>query len=111
MIFPLQSCSAPDTHLHELVIRLVFDFLDIVQRSAIIQTIQIHDLVLGVLVNQQGHNMRRSGSQSKDGPLHKASSSRDEDVFWNVSALRFHGILRKIDYFVCQFDSSSHFDG
>lgn len=66
MIFPFGSSVTQDTHLYKLVIRLVFDFLEIVQCRAIIQAIQIHDLVLGVLVNQQGHHMRRSGSEYYD---------------------------------------------
>ena len=63
MIFPFESSVTQDIYLHELVIRLVFDFLEIVQCRAIIQAVQIHNLVLGVLVNQQGHHMRCSYSE------------------------------------------------
>lgn len=63
MIFPFGSSVTQDIYLHELVIRLVFDFLEIVQCRAIIQAVQIHNLVLGVFVNQQGHHMRCSYSE------------------------------------------------
>ena len=36
--------------------------------------------------------------------LHKACSSRNEDVLRDVSTLRFHGVLYKIDFFLFQFD-------
>ena len=63
MIFPFESSVTQDIYLHELVIRLVFDYLEIVQCRAIIQAVQIHNLVLGVLVNQQGYHMRCSYSE------------------------------------------------
>ena len=66
MIFPFGSSVTQDIHLYKLVVRLVFDFLEIVQCRAIIQAIQIHNLVLGVLVHQQGHHMRRSFCECSD---------------------------------------------
>lgn len=54
------------TYLNKLVVWLVLDLLDIVERSAIIQAIHIHNLVLRILLHKSNHKM---GSTMRSFPL------------------------------------------
>ena len=59
-MFPYRSQISTNDYLHKLVVRQVLHLLQVVERSTIIQTIHIHDLVLWVLLRKQNHNMGRT---------------------------------------------------
>lgn len=45
------------SHFNKTVVRQILHFIQVLQRCAIIQAIHVHNLVVGVLLCQQNHNM------------------------------------------------------
>ena len=79
------SVEIADIHLHEAIVRLVFDVLEIGQIAGIRKFIEIDDPILRILVHKQPHDVRPD----------KTGSAGDDDGTFHK---RFSGILTKIQY-------------
>lgn len=54
---PLFLTLLYQSHFNKTVVRQILHFIQVLQRCAIIQAIHVHNLVVGVLLCQQNHNM------------------------------------------------------
>ena len=67
----IESLEVADVHLDELVVRLVLDILQVCQVTGIGKFVEVDDVILGVLVYKESHNVAAN----------KAGTTGDDDIF------------------------------
>ena len=70
----VESVKVADIHLHELVVRLVFDVLEVGKVTGVSQLVKIDNLVVRVLVHEQAHHVasdKACATGDNDGSFHK----------------------------------------
>ena len=64
----VESVEVANVHLHELIVGLILDVLQVCEVSGIGQLVEIDDVILGIFVDEKPYNMTadESGSASYD---------------------------------------------
>ena len=71
----VERVKVADIHLHELVVRLVLDILEVREVARIGQLVQVDNLVFRILVHEQAHHMAsdKASAAGNDDILHRNS--------------------------------------
>lgn len=83
-MLPCSSHWETNTYLNELIVGIGLDLLQILQRGAVIETIHVDDIVLGVLLDEVNDHVGGTRCEDRVERRHKTSSSSDEDVVGSV---------------------------
>ena len=70
----VESVKVANVHLHELVVRLVFDVLEVCKVASVGQLVKIDNLVVRVLVHEQANHVatnKACAAGDNDGSFHK----------------------------------------
>ena len=71
----VESLEVADVHLHELIVRLILDVLEVGKIAGIRQLIEVDDVILGIFVHEQANYVASD----------KACTAGDNDCLHNVS--------------------------
>ena len=68
----IESVEVADIHLHKLVVRLVFDVLQVSEISSIREFVEIDDVIVWILVHEEANYMasNESGTASDNNSFH-----------------------------------------
>ena len=69
----VESVKVADIHLHELVVRLVFDVLEVCKVARISELIEVDNLVVRILVHEQANHVATNeacAAGDNDGSFH-----------------------------------------
>ena len=68
----VERLEVADVHLHEFVVRLVLDVLEVGEVAGVSQFVEIDDVVFGILVHEQSYHMtsNKSGTAGDNDCLH-----------------------------------------
>ena len=68
----IESVEVADIHLHKLIVRLVFDVLQVSEVSSIREFVEIDDVIVGILVHEEANYMTsdESGTAGNDNCSH-----------------------------------------
>ena len=79
----VERVKVADIHLHELVVRLAFDVLEVREVARIGKLIEVDNLVFRVLVHEQANHVAPD----------KACAASDDDVFHIITSLKTTGLV------------------
>ena len=54
----VESVEVADVHLHELIVRLVFNILQVGQVAGVGQLVEVDDVVVGIFIDKEAYNVR-----------------------------------------------------
>ena len=84
----VERVEVADVHLHELVVRLALDVLEVREVARVGQLVEIDNVVLGVLVHEQANDMASD----------KARAAGDDDILHKESPCAFNRKRRQLQF-------------